>query len=101
MADRNRLLVAGELLAGALSGWLLFRWVPTRRRAQWGVSDRTVPAAMYGMLVALVAPMLLGSLLPAPATWFPHVVIEYSDDKIQRELDFLMTMAQRIDQERK
>ncbi len=99
MANRNRYWVYGQLIAGAFGGWLMFSRLPARRDITRR-STASVGAAMYGMTITLLVPLVLGWLLPAPVKWFPRQIVEYADARVQRELSLLRDSARDMDTDR-
>ena len=97
MVDRNGYWVYAELIAGAFSGWFMFCRLPARRGMCRSVSQSSGGAVIYGMIVAMVVPLFLSWLLPAPVKWFPNQIIKYADAKVERQLNFLRELADQMD----
>jgi len=95
MLERNRYWFYGTLVFGALVGALAFYLIPRWRGKpeEYHGSDTWVGGAFLGALVALIAPALLGWLLPPPAEWFPRQIREAADLRQQEALAVLQQQA--------
>jgi len=94
MYERNRYWVYGELAAGILLAFFVFHVIP-----RWRGSSLTLSGAMnggpilLGIATAILMPLLLGWILPAPEKWFPQEIKEIADLRVREELDILRDVA--------
>lgn len=92
MLERNRYWFYAKLIFGAMAGYVAFCLLPRWRHSpglQGGVPGTAVGAAFFGAFAALIIPMALGWLLPAPAEWFPQQIREIADLRQRQTLSQL------------
>lgn len=96
MHERNRYRIYGTMAFGALAGILAFalipRWRGLRYHADYaGGAASWIVGAWIGAFFALVVPVVLGWVLPAPADLFPRQIREAAD---QRRAEALAVLEQ-------
>ena len=96
MNERNRYWIYSTLIFGAFAGYVAFSLIP-RWRARAGIQcdppTASISSAFFGAFVAGVFPMLLGWVLPAPASWFPRQLVEMADSRQMEALSELEQVA--------
>jgi hypothetical protein len=87
------------IVVGALAGVFAFSVIPRWRRQPdaYRGSDSFVGSAFFGAFVALVVPMVLGWVLPAPLSLLPHQIREAAEFRREAALSELQRQAAVID----
>jgi hypothetical protein len=86
MLARNTKWIYATIGAAILLSLLLFWYFPNRIHHRQVPRDAFVTATVLGFIAALIVPMILSWMLPAPSTWFPKFIVEAAQ---QREADAL------------
>ena len=100
MLARNRYWFYATLIFGAIAGYVAFCLLPRWRRSpelRGDAPSTAAGAAFFGAFVALVVPMVLGWLLPAPAEWFPQKIRVIADLRQTEALSQLQQLAEAQD----
>jgi hypothetical protein len=100
MRDRNRYWVYGILAFGALAGAFVFFVVPRWGGTLGNEHDTTgalISGAFFGVFAALIVPMILSWVLPAPVSWFPGEILEIAENRKKEMLIQLERQAAMID----
>ena len=85
MRQRNEYWVYGMIAFGGLLGLTVFYTGP-KWRGDDVDSEDFILSIVVGATAALVAPLILGWLLPAPANWFPSEITEIANMKQEEAL---------------
>jgi hypothetical protein len=86
MLARNTKWIYATIGAAILLSLLLFWYFPNRIHYRQVPRDAFVTDTVLGFIAALIVPMILSWVLPAPSTWFPTFIVEAAQ---QREADAL------------
>lgn len=93
--ERNSYWYYLAAFVGVFAGLLAFTVIPRWRGLRYHADYAQTPivSAWFGAFVALVVPLLLGWLLPAPADLFPRQIREAADQRRAEALAVLQQQA--------
>ena len=86
MLDRNRRWVYGTIGVGIVIAWLSFYVVPRWRHLHPDILRVAVTSVLLGFASAVIVPMILSWLLPAPYKWFPRAITDAALAREQQAL---------------